>query len=152
MFEERRFRRRVAKLQEERDRALAAPSKEIAAAEKNKDESKRDMWLADYFMVRDEYEDQIDSLVTRHLTQQAERYLLPVPEYSDELWRESKTSLHARYLTRMGMVQLQTLIREYEKHERERVGFWITSLVGVLGGIIGVVGVLIAYAALSQKP
>jgi hypothetical protein len=153
MFEAIQLRNRVRNLQRERDRALVEPSQKNTAAEAAKAEDERTQWMADYFMVKDEYEDQIDSLVTRYLTRQAELYMLPIPDYSDELlWRESKTSLSARYLTRVGKLQLQTVIREHERQERDRLGFWITSLVGVLGGIIGVIGVLIAYAALNQKP
>lgn len=150
MFEDVRYRRRLRKLRLQRDRALEEPSKKIAEAEAAQDKDGADGWLADYFFTRDEYDDLIDSLVTSVLVSKAERYMLPIPDYhAEDMWRESKTELRARYLTVAGIAQVRTLILEHEKYERERIGFWMTLIIGVLGAISGVIGVLIAYASLK---
>lgn len=146
MFDEFRYRWKVRKLQRKQAHALM----EVATRLKKYSDGNKDQlsYLAEGMKIEQAYTFEIDRLTTEYLTNKAELYMIPVPDLGTRWKGLTETPAYA-HLTREGMNELRAAIREHEKHERERIGFWITAIVGVLGAAIGVIGVLIAYAALK---
>ncbi len=108
----------------------------------------RQVKVIDLIILRRESDEAIARLITDRLVRKAEAYIIPLPDLNNEdLWAESKDERRRR-LTPNGISQLQTAIREHERFERERIGFWVSTAIGVAGTFIGVVGILIAYASL----
>lgn len=147
MFEEIRFRRALKKLQAEEAQAYDLVFKGL----RSREDSNTLSTVAEHMKTAAEGNRKVHTLVTSYLVNKATRYLIPIPEISDPgVWEiKPDASPPYAYLSRAGIAMLRTQIQNHEKDERERIGFWITSLIGVLGAIIGVVGVLIAYRALK---
>lgn len=151
IFQDWRVRRKVRKIERVRDRALAPIDSQISAAKKQRDYEKAQQLISELFFEKDQFDEEINSLVTHHLLREAGAYMLPVPSTADEeMWQESSFT-GKKYLTPAGIMQLRTLIRGEKRHQREALAFWITSAVGVLGAITGVIGVIVAFLALSAK-
>jgi len=94
-------------------------------------------------------ENEIDILITEHLTSLAERLVIPVPPRANKTyWKESFTNEEFKVLTDVGVSYLRDLIREENKKRREEWNFWIelgikfmTVLIGLAGAAIGVISV-----------
>lgn len=97
---------------------------------------------ADY--MRDvELSDQWRSLIiTQYLERQADSLGVLLPSRSDKevyarvAWDDHPDEPY--YLTPSGLKIVRDAVREEQKHRREFWGFWITSLTGLGGVIIGV--------------
>lgn len=105
--------------------------------------------LAERLKIDATYSAKIRILATEYLRMKAERYLLPLPQDEESNWEwVNDGSLRVGVLNESTMAKFEAVIREYERYERERIGFWVNAVVSILSTVIGVVGILIAYSAL----
>ena len=88
-------------------------------------------------------DDDIAKLHTRYLLQQAERYLIPKPEFNTEggAWEESR--IDARFqLTPTARSELKAAVRQEKKERREHWQSWLVLIVGLVGALTGLFSVL----------
>lgn len=90
-------------------------------------------------------------MATRHLIAQAERYMLPVPQWKSDSphWQQDSME-HRWYLTPAAIADLRGRIRREEKERFERWSRWIPILSGIkglVGSAIGLVALLINWTA-----
>lgn len=95
------------------------------------------------YMRHVELSDQWRSLIiTQYLERQADSLGVFLPSRSDkEIYARVDWDDHPDepyYLTPSGLKAVRDAVREEQKHRREFWGFWITSLTGLGGVIIGV--------------
>jgi hypothetical protein len=137
------YRIKLYKLTRKRDKESESLSKKIEEAKKSKDpdESNR-VYQIDGFELRI-IEAKISILVTRYLTDRANKRFLPVPPVNDKdgYWELSYETGNW-HLTNKGITELRKTIREDSKELRESVAFWVSIIFGLLGLIIGVISVL----------
>ncbi|HGM5580801.1 TPA: hypothetical protein ACKP22_002488 [Pseudomonas putida] len=82
---------------------------------------------------------------TDYYRRKAEALLVALPEESDATmysrvsWDDAEDE--PLYLTPLGLRTVKSALREEQRHRREVLGFWIASLTGVGGVIIGVLSV-----------
>jgi hypothetical protein len=82
----------------------------------------------------------IHEAMTRYLEETADRLVVPVPDFNDpKMWVHDDDR---HYLTREGIAQLRSDIRAEKKARRESILIWVTTTVGVLGSLIGLVSAL----------
>lgn len=97
-------------------------------------------------------EDEIAKLLSWHLIGQANRYLIPTPEFKQEgAWVQSNiTGLW--HLTPHAMLSLRTEVRQERKERSEYVQKWLTVIATFIAAMTGLVGALIGVLAmLSSK-
>lgn len=85
-------------------------------------------------------DDEIYSLETQYLLEQARNLLLPMPKHdeNEEYWEKSQfTRLYQ--LTRHGMQELRSTIRSEKRARREWIAVWVAGLIGLIGAISGLV-------------
>lgn len=97
--------------------------------------------LAEASFQNDLVQDEIDTLITRHLTRRASRLFVPVPDPSEALmWRPNEYSLGS-VLTNHGIVELRRRIREETEASRTLFITILTSLTGIIGALTGLVAI-----------
>lgn len=93
------------------------------------------------------YHDNAAECHTDYLLRRATLLMVPIPDRSQsDAWELSRSG--RTLLTTTGIAQLRASVREEEKATREAWTFWATIGLGIIGGITGVLGLLVAYAAL----
>jgi hypothetical protein len=103
-------------------------------------------------METDLIDDDIAQLRSQYLIEQAEDYLIPVPEIErkGDAWEQSDISGRWR-LTRKSAVRLLSAIR---KEKTERFDYWqkrIGLLIGLLTLLLGILGTLIGLVSIWKK-
>jgi hypothetical protein len=86
---------------------------------------------------------EIKIVMTDHLVAKANSMWIPVPDKSKEEYYEIGTYGFRPILSVSGINYLQTRIQEKRGHNFTIAHFWITSIVGILGALIGVIFLLI---------
>lgn len=85
------------------------------------------------------------SLISENYRRLADALLIPMPDFADEtMWERIEndfTGRTTRTLTTAGELATIVVIREAEKHRREVKAFWLTSVTGMGGILIGVISV-----------
>lgn len=85
-------------------------------------------------------------IVTRFLRFEADRFGVDLPNtkqqgmYGQVEWDDDESQPY--YLTDVGMRLTRDGIRSEKKHRREVAAFWVTSVVGVIGALTGMISVL----------
>ena len=88
-------------------------------------------------------DDKIAKLQTRYLLQQAEKYLIPKPEFDTDsgAWEESR--IDGRFhLTPTAMSELKAAVRHEKKEQREHWQSWLVLIAGLVGALTGLFSVL----------
>lgn len=88
--------------------------------------------------------DKIARLQTVFLRNEAERYLLPVPEFNDGddgAWELAATAAHYQ-LKPDAIAELRSAIRKEKKERRENWQSWAALAIGFVGAMIGLVAAL----------
>jgi hypothetical protein len=97
-------------------------------------------------------ENEIDILITEHLTSLAERLVIPVPPRANKTyWKESFTNEEFKVLTDVGVSYLRDLIREENKKRREEWNFWIELGIKFMTVLIGLAGAAICVISVWRK-
>jgi hypothetical protein len=84
-------------------------------------------------------------ILTRFLRFQADRLGVDLPSTTEQAmygqveWDDDESQPY--YLTDVGVQLTRDRIRAEKKHRREVAAFWVTSVVGVLGAITGMISV-----------
>ncbi|WP_039017607.1 hypothetical protein [Halocynthiibacter namhaensis] len=134
------FRWELAKLQKKKASVWEDYREDLETAEASKDwDSEREV-ASEAFTVEELHGWEIRSLQHNYVTKQAEVLLLPMPSYrsSDVEWEycehDDRWYLNAEILS--------TLAKEVRRERRERAEIlflWPMSLIGAVGGVIGIV-------------
>jgi hypothetical protein len=102
--------------------------------------------LGNYFRQLENSEQWRALIQTEYFIQEAERLLVPIPEYSDKTmysrveWDDHPDEPY--YLTAIGLKSLKASVREEKKHRREIAAFWMSSLTGLIGVTIGLITII----------
>lgn len=138
MFEEIKYRWELRKLDKERSRIHQSYAKH----RKGLSGTKLEGLLAEESSVIWPVLEEIDCLKTRRFCQDANRLMVPLPDYkNEELWKTIRYS-GGRALTDKGFWELKKLIRQEKRERRERFVVWIAALTGISGANTGLAGVL----------
>ncbi len=88
-------------------------------------------------------DDEIYSLITQRLLQQAHRRLIPVSYRSErpEDWEEGQFG--QRYMTVKAIAALRSAIRQEKKESSELWLRWVPGVVGIIGALIGLASLLL---------
>lgn len=132
--EHREILRQLARIRELEDEARATPDyPEYSPSADVWDQVRRsEQWLA--------------VLKTRQLRRLAARLLVAFPAQDEDGmykfmdWDDDEDE--SPYLTDRGFTEVRSRIREEQRHRREVWGFWIASVTGVIGALIGLGSVL----------
>ena len=85
-------------------------------------------------------------ILTRFLRFEADRFGVDLPNTKEEAmygqveWDDDESEPY--YLTDAGVRLTRDRIRAEKKHRREVAAFWVTSVVGVIGALTGMISVL----------
>jgi len=143
---------RLGRLQRQKRRIDAYYDKKLRAAEKAK--AKRDEIGSIESEARFESrqaEDDINRLTSRFLVSQAERYILPVPQWKSDSpsWQQDSME-HFWHLTPAAMADLRDRVRKEEKERFESWSRWVpilSGLTGLFGSAIGLIALAMNWAA-----
>ena len=88
-------------------------------------------------------DEQIIQVQHKLVVHQAEKCLIPVPEYNtkDGTWEESSTTGRWR-LSQTSIFELKKAIQEERKSRRDHWQSWLTLLIGLIGALIGLFSLL----------
>ena len=86
--------------------------------------------------------DQISCLKSSRLHAIANRLIVPIPKMQDETYWETSYYTGGYFLTTEGMNEVRKRIRQERKERCELILIWIPSIVGILGGLIGLITVI----------
>ena len=136
-FELRRLQRRKEKTRKLHKKLLD----EAREQKKNREEIEK--IAHDEGSVIDYIDDEITQLQSRYLFRQAEKYLIPLPEFKthDGAWEKADFTERLR-LTPHALSELRTAVRQEKKERREHWQTWLILLTGFMGTLIGVLAVL----------
>lgn len=91
-----------------------------------------------------EIDDRISRLQTTFLIDEAQRYLLPTPKFSDDhrgAWERATTAAHYQ-LKLSAIAELSAAVNRVKKERRDAWQSWVTLLIGVIGALIGLMSIL----------
>src|SRR5690606_7323144 len=84
-------------------------------------------------------------ILTAYWQSKADSLGVPMPDRADKaLWDRDEFENDERepiYLTEYGIVKVKAAIREEQKHRRDAAAFWISSTVGLIGALSGLIAV-----------
>jgi len=151
MFEEWKFERQLAKLQKlKRQDADFYKGKIKEAAD-----DEVDALLHEANMERDIVKEQIDALVTRYLTDEGQKLLVPIPDQEEgkpSMWE--RTAAHGRLvLSPLGVKALRDGIHEEMKKRTERRFLWLQPVYTLVSLLVALGGLAVAFVSLwLRKP
>jgi hypothetical protein len=135
-----KYRWSLYKLTKDRDKTRKHYSKKIDEAQKKKAYDERESLIHEAMEVTGFINDDISYLITQNLRSKAEKLLLPFPT-SNELWEQSPRT-GKRFLTNEGIIEIRTKIRKEQRKRREKIAFWISILIGLIGALTGFMAVI----------
>lgn len=137
------FRFRLWKLQQEKRRIQRMYKNHIQKARRQKKNGDQiDRLIGEQRLETDLVDDDIMQLVTQHLLQESDKFLLPRLDLKNkELWTESRiTGYHQ--LSPTAITQLRSAIRKERKESSEHIQIWLVGLTGLVGALTGLVALL----------
>ena len=88
-----------------------------------------------------EIQDEIQSLITSHLANVAQRHFLPVPDRNDDdMWNKFG---YRKVLTDKGISQIRKTIRREKKERRDTYMPWIAAFTGLIGALTGLLAIIL---------
>ena len=146
LLEDRKFSKELRRLQKAMADIQADFDSEAEKARNAKDYESEQAAASQYFFERDMIDSDIQWLQHRYLVRQAERLLLPVPEFNTkgEDWVRSEHD--GRW--RLNKEILASLSKEVRRERRERMEFFFllpSALIGLVGGLLGVAAFVLTY-------
>ena len=129
-------------LRKQRKHAEELQKKEPEDCEQNQESGA----LSEHFHQMETSEQWLALIQTEYFIREAERLLVPVPEYTDEAmysrvdWNDHPDEPY--YLTVLGLKTLKALVREEKKHRREIAAFWMSASTGLVGATIGLITII----------
>ena len=138
------FKHRLWKLQRERNKLQKSHQRATKEAEdKHADWNELQGMAACYFAQLDVIDEAIHRLHHQLIVTQAEKYLIPVPDFDDnrQAWVYSAETKKVR-LRDTELVKLKLAIQREQKHRRDVWQTWLTLLTGFAGALIGLISVL----------
>ena len=140
-----RFKLQLNKLRKKQKKMSRHDEKLIQKEEKGANREREvGALIAEAMYVRDEIEDEINLLVTSRLCSMASKFMLPIPDRSNEdMWTDTNNYSNQQLLMPKGISELRSMIR---KEQRERIGhivLWLSALTGVIGALTGLFAVLL---------
>lgn len=100
----------------------------------------------DYFHQMESSEQWRALIQTEYFIREAERLLVPIPEYSDKTmysrveWDDHPDEPY--YLTELGLKTLKAAVRDEKKHRRDIAAFWMSASTGLIGATIGLITII----------
>lgn len=123
-------------------------------SKEKKDPSIADEWYQETAWQYDSIQRSRKKLVSDALLDDADRFHLPRPQYSDQSkWEDPEQYIDraAVYvLTPEAMTELRTTIRKERRERRETVEFWVKVMGGVITITTGLVGALIGLFSILK--
>ena len=144
MMKTARFHFRLAKLQKQKRALETEYDGAIKDARDRKDREREDELISTLMFERDLIDDEIFKLSSRQVTQLAERYLIPIPEFSTDSDEWTESSIDGLYrLSDQAIARLRSDIRRERKERHEHALMWLAALTGIIGALTGLVAVLL---------
>ncbi|MGY2905244.1 hypothetical protein [Bradyrhizobium sp. URHC0002] len=84
--------------------------------------------------------EQIAILESNYWLDQAQRYLLPMP--NDEAYIPAKQDRRFHYIDQETLTSLRSAVRKEQKERSENFRTWATLVLGIIGALIGLVAML----------
>ena len=123
-----RYRRKLRKLQKEREKIKERSQLELQGATGEKREQLRAEWSNEFFMVQE----QIDELQSDYVREQAERLDLSLPLLAEgEFWERMHLVGDRLILTTRGREEMREKIRKEKKQIREGWGFYLQMAITI---------------------
>lgn len=134
------FRWELSKLQKKKSRVWDDYGKDLEEARASKDWDRERDLASEAFAVEALHGWEIRSLQHNYITKQAEVLLLPRPSYrsSDDEWEHCEHD-DRWYLNAEILSILAKEIRRERRERAEMLFLWPMSLIGAVGGVIGIV-------------
>jgi hypothetical protein len=140
MFDWIKYRWNLNKLYAKRNKKMKKFEK---TRKKAKTEESEDPWDEEAIVYND-FQQEINSLISGRFCQIANKLLVPLPDYNDKegYWTQYQPD-GWYYLTVKGIWELKKLIRKEKKERRDGFIIWISTLTGIIGATTGLVAVMV---------
>lgn len=94
--------------------------------------------------------DNLDTLIeyikTKYYQDKCHKLIIPLPEKSDKkfyyVFNFNDDEGDRAIFTTDGFHHARSLIRQEEKERRESISFWTSTIVGIIGGLIGLITII----------
>ena len=97
-------------------------------------------------------DDRIATMQHRLVVRQAEKYLIPTPEYSRNNGKWEQSEITGRWRHSGTTIRgLMNSIRLERKDRRERWHSWLAAITGLIGALTGIVGALIGLLSVLSS-
>lgn len=129
-------------LRKQRKHAEELQKKEPDDCEQNQESGA----LSDHHHQMEASEQWLALIQTEYFIREAERLLVPIPEYSDKTmysrveWDDHPDEPY--YLTALGLKTLKASVRDEKKHRRDIAAFWMSASTGLVGATIGLITII----------
>lgn len=135
---------RLWRLQRQNDRLETMYAATIRKARKQPNHPYEEEELyGELSLERDLIDDEIATLLTRHLCSTANRLMLPIPKRDEDgMWLQSPLNPNRWLLSPKGVTELRSAIRKERRESREQMLIWVSVTTGLIGTLTGLVSVL----------
>ena len=137
------FRRRLRKLRKENELSESNLFKKVKEAEKNNMELYYEL-LSDLSSEREVNDDKIKTIIHQYIYEQAEKYLIPIPEYNEKSpdWEKSKIFSSKVRLTEAALARINAEIKKSKKDIYNNILLFVTAMTGLIGALTGLFAML----------
>ncbi len=152
MFDELRFSYRIWR-NARRDRSLWEKHGEKLREARKRGASREDIREieADGMFLSKEIDDTIARMLSRHLLDQADKLLIPRPEFKEgDTYVESEFS-SGYHLSPTAVAALRDAIRKERRERSEITRLWMIAIGGIIGALTGLIGTTIGLLAYLDK-
>jgi hypothetical protein len=144
MLPELKYEWKVQQLQRARRRLLADYKKQRLQLPKGPDrKDARESLIAREMIDVEEANEEISSLTTSHLVEEAQRLIVPIPEHADERYWKFDDTFGRWHLTTEGVIKLRADIRAERKARREPLMTLLPVTIGLIGALTGLLAVIL---------
>jgi hypothetical protein len=85
----------------------------------------------------------IQEALSKYLISEANRLVIPVPDWDDHNLWSVNTDTDEHVLNRAGIDELRSAIRAEKKARTERLLMWVPGITGIIGAAIGLAAILV---------
>ena len=143
LFDSFLFNRKIRILQKEREECWDSYRSDLESAKNNKDEDKYQSILAEVYFFTDQIDEKIRWEQHIYVKSQAERFLIPFPEYNKDNGDWVQPLVNGRWM--LSDECFYKLHKEVRAERRDRIELPLilpASIIGMLGGLVGIASAL----------
>jgi len=140
MFSKLKYRFQINKLNKKIEK-VDREYKKIIRNEENKE--KKDELIAEHHSQVVPIQCDIQYSMSRHLKAEANKLMLPLPDFNDkEMWEEDYFYRTSYVLTNKGLSVVRAQIRKEKKERKDQYLPWLALLIGLIGALAALISII----------